>query len=132
MTEQTLSPGLYQIPILVKDSYNRACELPQVVQLEACSCDNSICLDSSTTGIYTGDVSSVTDDIYVSATDDQVEESNGLGPGGIGMIATGALLLLCKYSIKSFQPFLKIASLPRKARFLLFSVTIAMSVCPWK
>nr|XP_020009272.1 desmoglein-4 [Castor canadensis] len=94
MTEQTLSPGLYQIPILVKDSYNRACELPQVVQLEACSCDNSICLDSSTTGIYTGDVSSVTDDIYVSATDDQVEESNGLGPGGIGMIATGALLLL--------------------------------------
>ncbi|XP_069887006.1 desmoglein-4 [Dipodomys merriami] len=92
--QQPLSPGTYQIPILVKDSYNRACELPQIVQLIACVCDNNVCLHSSTTGIYTGDVSGATD-IYGSTTDDGVGESNvRLGPSGIGMIVLGLLLLL--------------------------------------
>lgn len=94
---------LYQIPIIVKDSYNRACELPQIVVLEACDCDNDhICLYFSTTGINTGDGSSVTSDIYGSVTDDQLGSSNvGLGPTGIGMMALGLLLLLCKYWIES-------------------------------
>ncbi|XP_047382752.1 desmoglein-4 [Sciurus carolinensis] len=95
-TGEVISPGLHQIPILVKDNYNRACELPQIVQLDACSCDNNhICLHSSTPGIYTGDISSSTDDMYGIITEDQAGNSNvGLGPAGIGMIAMGACLLL--------------------------------------
>ncbi|XP_028630711.1 desmoglein-4 [Grammomys surdaster] len=94
MTEQTLSPGPYQIPILVTDSYNRACELPQTVLLDVCFCDDHrVCLHSSTTGIYSGDTTWVTDDGTV--TDDGVRQSNvGLGPAGIGMIILGLLLLL--------------------------------------
>lgn len=101
--EQLLYATVYQIPIIVKDSFNRACELPQIVQLEACDCDyNHICLYSSTTGINTGDGSSVTSDIDGTITEDQIEGSNvGLGPTGIGMIALGLLLLLCKYWIES-------------------------------
>lgn len=96
MTEQTLSPGLHQIPILVTDSHNRACELPQTVLLDACFCDDhQVCLHSSTTGIYSGDTIWVTDDTY--GTDDGVGQSNvRLGPAGIGMIILGLLLLLCK------------------------------------
>ncbi|XP_057555465.1 desmoglein-4 [Hippopotamus amphibius kiboko] len=92
-TEQTLYPLCYEIPILVKDSFNRACELPQMVELKACDCDTSYtCLFSGTTGISTGDGSSVTS---VSVTDDQTGASHvGLGPTGIGMIALGLLLLL--------------------------------------
>ncbi|XP_060029654.1 desmoglein-4 isoform X2 [Erinaceus europaeus] len=87
---QPLLPEFYQIPILVKDSYNRECESPQTVQLLGCDCDyNQMCLYPSTTDIY----SSVTNDIYI--TDDHVGGSNvGLGRTGIGMIALGALLLL--------------------------------------
>ncbi|NP_955784.1 desmoglein-4 precursor [Rattus norvegicus] len=94
MTEQTLSPGPYQIPILVKDSHNRACELPQTVLLDACLCDDyHVCLHSSTTGIYTGDTIWVTDDMGT-VTDDGLRQSNvGLGPAGIGMIILGLLLL---------------------------------------
>ncbi|MEJ1287618.1 desmoglein 4 [Cricetulus griseus] len=94
MTEQTLSPGLHQIPILVTDSHNRACELPQTVLLDACFCDDhQVCLHSSTTGIYSGDTIWVTDDTY--GTDDGVGQSNvRLGPAGIGMIILGLLLLL--------------------------------------
>ncbi|XP_027628446.1 desmoglein-4 [Tupaia chinensis] len=96
MTDQTLSPGPYQVPVLVKDSYNRACELPQMVQFYACDCENNqVCSSSGTTGIYTEDFTSVTTDIYGPATDDQVGVSNvGLGPAGIGMIVMGILLLL--------------------------------------
>ncbi|KAB1258453.1 Desmoglein-4 [Camelus dromedarius] len=91
--EQTLYPSYYEIPILVKDNFNRACELPQILQLLACDCDsNHMCLYAGTTGISTGDGSSVTG---VSVTDDHVEGSNvGLGPTGIGMIVLGVLLLL--------------------------------------
>nr|XP_031546175.1 desmoglein-4 isoform X1 [Vicugna pacos] len=91
--EQTLYPSYYEIPILVKDNFNRACELPQILQLLACDCDsNHMCLYAGTTGISTGDSSSVTG---VSVTDDHVEGSNvGLGPTGIGMIILGILLLL--------------------------------------
>uniref|UniRef100_A0A8C9JS78 Desmoglein 4 n=1 Tax=Panthera tigris altaica TaxID=74533 RepID=A0A8C9JS78_PANTA len=94
--EQLLYATVYQIPIIVKDSFNRACELPQIVELEACDCDyNHICLYSSTTGINTGDGSLVTSDIDGTITEDQIEGSNvGLGPTGIGMIALGLLLLL--------------------------------------
>ncbi|XP_036179543.1 desmoglein-4 isoform X1 [Myotis myotis] len=96
MAGQPLSVGAYQIPILVKDSFNRACELPQTVKIEACDCDISqTCLHSSTPGIYTGDSSSVTSDIYGPVPGDRIEGSNvGLGPAGIGMIALGLLLLL--------------------------------------
>lgn len=96
--EQALYPLDYEIPILVKDSFNRACELPQIVALKACDCDsNHVCLYLGTTGIHTGDGSSVTS---VSVTDDQTGTSNvGLGPTGMGMIALGLLLLLCKYWI---------------------------------
>ncbi|XP_004683867.1 PREDICTED: desmoglein-4 [Condylura cristata] len=88
--EQLLIPEVYQIPVLVKDSLNRACELPQILQIQACDCDsNPTCLYSSTTNIY----NSVTSDVYV--TDDRVGGSNvGLGPTGIGMIVLGLLLLL--------------------------------------
>ncbi|KAK1337818.1 hypothetical protein QTO34_002454 [Cnephaeus nilssonii] len=94
--EQPLSAGAYQIPILVKDSFNRACELPQTVKIEACDCDISqTCLHSSTPGISTGDGSSVTSDIYGPVPGDRIEGSNvGLGPAGIGMMALGLLLLL--------------------------------------
>jgi desmoglein 4 len=111
MTEQTLSPGPYQIPILVKDSHNRACELPQTVLLDACFCDDHhVCLHSSTTGIYTGDITWVTDDMYGTVTDDGVRQSNvGLGPAGIGMIILGLLLLLCKYCIESLLRHIRIA-----------------------
>lgn len=87
----------------MKDSYNRACELPQIVALEACECDNNhMCLYSSTTGINVEDGSSATSDIYGTVTDEQAGGSNvGLGPTGIGMIAMGLLLLLCKYWIKA-------------------------------
>ncbi|XP_007951640.1 desmoglein-4, partial [Orycteropus afer afer] len=93
---QPLYTGRYQIPILVKDSYNRACELPQIVQIDACDCDsNHMCLYSSTTNIYTGDISSVTSDVDGLVTDDRIGESNvGLGPSGIGMIILGLLMLL--------------------------------------
>ncbi|KAM6218525.1 desmoglein-4 [Rhynchocyon petersi] len=93
---QPLSPELYQIPILVTDSYNRACESSQIIQLYACDCDsNHICWDSSTTSVYTGDVGSITSDANGLVTDDRVRESNvGLGPAGIGMIAMGILMLL--------------------------------------
>ncbi|EHB15921.1 Desmoglein-4, partial [Heterocephalus glaber] len=96
MTEQILSEQLYQVPILVKDSYNRQCELAQIVQLNACDCDsNHVCWQWSTTGIYNGDVSSVTADMNGFATDHGVEDSNvGLGPGGISMIVLGLLLVL--------------------------------------
>lgn len=99
MTEQTLSPGTHQIPILVTDSHNRACELPQTVLLDACFCDDHhVCLHSSTTGIYNGDNTWVTDDTYGTVTDDGVGQSNvRLGPAGIGMIVMGLLLLLRKY-----------------------------------
>ncbi|KAM5221994.1 desmoglein-4 [Ctenodactylus gundi] len=94
MTEQILLEQLYEIPILVKDRFNRECELPQIVQLNACDCGSShICSYWSTTGIYTEDFTSVTDDGLV--TDDYVEDSNvGLGPAGIGMMVMGLLLLL--------------------------------------
>ncbi|OWK01611.1 hypothetical protein Celaphus_00017629, partial [Cervus elaphus hippelaphus] len=77
----------------VKDSFNRACELPQIIELRACDCDiNHMCLYPGTTDISTGDGSSVTS---VSVTDDQTEASNvGMGSTGIGMITTGILLLL--------------------------------------
>ncbi|XP_004386963.1 desmoglein-4 [Trichechus manatus latirostris] len=93
---QALFPEFYDIPIIVKDSYHRACELPQIVQLYACECDSDhMCFYSSTTSIHTGDISSVTSDVYGSVTDDQIGESNvGLGPTGIGMIILGLLLLL--------------------------------------
>nr|XP_035952580.1 desmoglein-4 [Halichoerus grypus] len=96
MAEQPLNPIVYQIPIIVKDSYNRACELPQIVALEACDCDNNhMCLYSSTTGINVEDGSSATSDVYGTVTDEQAGGSNvGLGPTGIGMIAMGLLLLL--------------------------------------
>nr|XP_023422602.1 desmoglein-4 [Cavia porcellus] len=96
MTEQTLSEQLYQVPILVKDSYNRQCELPQIVQLNACDCDsNHMCWQWSTTGVYNGGVSSVTDDMNGFVTDPGVTDSNsGLGSTGIGMIVMGLLLLL--------------------------------------
>lgn len=99
MTEQTLSPGTHQIPILVTDSHNRACELPQTVLLDACFCDERhVCVHSSTTGIYNGDPTWVTEDTYGTGTDDGVGQSNvRLGPAGIGMIILGLLLLLCKY-----------------------------------
>uniref|UniRef100_A0A2K5HL70 Cadherin domain-containing protein n=1 Tax=Colobus angolensis palliatus TaxID=336983 RepID=A0A2K5HL70_COLAP len=91
--KQVLSPGSYEIPILVKDSYNRACELAQMVQLYACDCDdNHMCLDSGATGIYTEDI---TGDTYGPVTEDQAGVSNvGLGPAGIGMMILGILLLL--------------------------------------
>nr|KAF6422187.1 desmoglein 4 [Rousettus aegyptiacus] len=94
--EQPLLAGIYQVPVLVKDSYNRACELPQIVRLEACDCDtNHMCLYSTTPGIYTGASSSVTNDVYGPIPDDRIEGSNvGLGPAGIGMIILGLLLLL--------------------------------------
>ncbi|XP_021541868.1 desmoglein-4 [Neomonachus schauinslandi] len=96
MAEQPLNPIVYQIPIIVKDSYNRACELPQIVALEACDCDNNhMCLYFSTTGINVEDGSSATSDVYGTVTDEQAGGSNvGLGPTGIGMIAMGLLLLL--------------------------------------
>ncbi|KAL4665916.1 hypothetical protein H8957_012060 [Semnopithecus entellus] len=82
--KQVLSPGSYEIPILVKDSYNRACELAQMVQLYACDCDdNHMCLDSGATGIYTEDV---TGDTYGPVTEDQAGVSNAVAP---------LLLLLC-------------------------------------
>uniref|UniRef100_H0X1K9 Desmoglein 4 n=1 Tax=Otolemur garnettii TaxID=30611 RepID=H0X1K9_OTOGA len=92
-TEQPLLLDLYQIPIVVKDRYNRVCDSPQMVQLYACDCDNNhMCLDSSITGIHAGDI---TGDIYGPITEDQAEATNvGLGPAGIGMIALGALMLL--------------------------------------
>ncbi|XP_009432109.5 desmoglein-4 isoform X1 [Pan troglodytes] len=91
--KQVLSPGFYEIPILVKDSYNRACELAQMVQLYACDCDdNHMCLDSGAAGIYTEDI---TGDTYGPVTEDQAGVSNvGLGPAGIGMMVLGILLLL--------------------------------------
>ncbi|CAK6448038.1 unnamed protein product [Pipistrellus nathusii] len=93
---QPLSAGAYQIPILVKDSLNRQCELPQTVRIEACDCDVSqACLHSGTPGVSTGDGSSVTGDIDGLVPGDRIEGSNvGLGPAGIGMIALGLLLLL--------------------------------------
>lgn len=100
---QNLSHKIYEIPILVKDSYNRECELAQIVTLQACDCDNNhICLYATTTGIYTGHDSSVTGDIDGLVTDDQTGGSNvGLGQTGIGMMVLGLLLLLRKYWIKS-------------------------------
>uniref|UniRef100_A0A8C3X9L0 Desmoglein 4 n=1 Tax=Catagonus wagneri TaxID=51154 RepID=A0A8C3X9L0_9CETA len=92
--EETLRPfDYYEIPILVKDSFNRACELPQIVALRACDCDSDhMCLNLGTMGIPSGDGSSVTS---VSVTDDGTGSSNvGLGPTGMGMIALGLLLLL--------------------------------------
>ncbi|XP_014700842.1 desmoglein-4 [Equus asinus] len=93
---QNLSHKIYEIPILVKDSYNRECELAQIVTLQACDCDNNhICLYTTTTGIYTGHDSSVTGDIDGLVTDDQTGGSNvGLGQTGIGMMVLGLLLLL--------------------------------------
>ncbi|XP_006899626.1 PREDICTED: desmoglein-4 [Elephantulus edwardii] len=93
---QPLFPELYQIPILVKDSYHRACESSQIVQLYACDCDsNHMCLDPSTTTIYTGDASSNSGDINGFVTDNGIGDSNvGLGPAGMGMIALGCLMLL--------------------------------------
>nr|XP_004484226.2 desmoglein-4 [Dasypus novemcinctus] len=99
---QPLFPGPYQIPILVKDNYGRECELPQIVQLDACDCDsNHMCLYATTTGTYTADtadtadVSLVTSDVYGSVTDNRIRDSNvGLGPAGIGMMVLGLLLLL--------------------------------------
>uniref|UniRef100_A0A8C5XRP3 Desmoglein 4 n=1 Tax=Microcebus murinus TaxID=30608 RepID=A0A8C5XRP3_MICMU len=87
MTEQALSQQLYQIPIVVKDSYNRVCDSSQIVQLYACDCDTDhVCLDSSLTGIHTGDIT---------VTEDQTEVSNvGLGPAAIGMMSMGGLMLL--------------------------------------
>jgi desmoglein 4 len=67
-------------------------------------------LHSSTTGIYTGDITWVTDDMYGTVTDDGVRQSNvGLGPAGIGMIILGLLLLLCKYCIESLLRHIRIA-----------------------
>ncbi|XP_006835190.1 PREDICTED: desmoglein-4 [Chrysochloris asiatica] len=88
---QPLFPDFYHIPILVKDNFNRECELPQIMTLYACDCDSSICLYSSTTNIYSGD-SSATSGFGV---EDQSGESNvGLGSAAIGMIILGLLLLL--------------------------------------
>nr|XP_017517242.2 desmoglein-4 [Manis javanica] len=92
MAQQPLYPTLYHIPILVKDSYNRECELPQTVQLQACDCDyDHTCFYTSTMGLDTG----VTSDTEVLTTDDRVGGSNvGLGPMSISMAALGLLLLL--------------------------------------
>ncbi|XP_075389356.1 desmoglein-4 [Tenrec ecaudatus] len=93
---QPLFPGSYQIPILVTDTFNRACELPQIVQLDACDCDSDhTCLYYTTTSIYTGDVISATSGGDGLVTGDRVGESNvRLGPGGISMIVLALLLLL--------------------------------------
>lgn len=105
-TDDLLVPGPYQIPVLVKDNHNRACELPQTVLLEACFCDPYlICSQSSTTTIHSGDTHWViTEDTYGTVTDDGVRQSNvSLGPAGIGMIVLGLLLLLCKYCRNLFS-----------------------------
>ena len=124
--EQPLYPLYYEIPILLKDSFNRACELPQIVELMACDCDiDNMCLYPSTTGISTGDGSSVTS---VSVTDDQTGGSNvGLGPTGIGMIALGLLLLLHKYWIKSlFSAVLQNKNVTRFTGMAMFSLAISL------
>ncbi|XP_074058172.1 desmoglein-4 [Macrotis lagotis] len=95
---QQLTPGLYQVPILVKDTYDRTCELSQIITLEACECDDiHMCSYYITTGIYPGgsSITIITDDNYGSVTDDRVGDGNvGLGSAGIGLIVLGALLLL--------------------------------------
>lgn len=101
VAEQPLSAGAYQIAILVKDSLQRACELPQTVRIEACDCDVSpTCLHTGTPGISTGEgssVTSVTGVIQGLVPGERIEGSNvGLGPAAIGMMALGLLLLLCK------------------------------------
>lgn len=104
MTEQLLSPGPFQIPILVKDNYNRACELPQYIQFIACDCDDNLCVLSSTTGIYGEDTSLVTNNMDIYDDEDRLGASNvGMGPAGIGMMSMGILLLLCKYCIQSWS-----------------------------
>uniref|UniRef100_A0A5F8GV57 Desmoglein 4 n=1 Tax=Monodelphis domestica TaxID=13616 RepID=A0A5F8GV57_MONDO len=95
---QPLSLGLYQVPILVRDSYDRTCESAQIIQLEACECDdNRMCSYYSSTGIYPGgsSITIITDDNYGTVTGDRVGEGNvGLGPAGIGLIVLGILTLL--------------------------------------
>lgn len=124
----------------MKDSYNRACELPQTVKLVACDCDNShTCLHSSTPAISTGDGSSVISDIYGPVPEDRIKGSNvGLGPAAIGMIILGLLLLLCKYWVKSFfSTVLQNKSVTRVTRQLgsfrhFFVVSLAIFVEIWK
>ncbi|XP_072462711.1 desmoglein-4 [Notamacropus eugenii] len=95
---QQLSPGLYQVPILVKDTYDRTCELPQIITLEACECDDKhMCSYYSTTGIYPGgsSITIVTGNNYGTVAGDRIGDGNvGLGPAGMGLIILGVLLLL--------------------------------------
>lgn len=119
----------------MKDSLNRQCELPQTVRIEACDCDVSqACLHSGTPGVSTGDGSSVTGDIDGLVPGDRIEGSNvGLGPAGIGMIALGLLLLLCKSWVQSlFTTVLSIrVELGSHSLGHFFSVSMATFVKTW-
>uniref|UniRef100_A0A8C9BFW4 Desmoglein 3 n=1 Tax=Phocoena sinus TaxID=42100 RepID=A0A8C9BFW4_PHOSS len=77
---EPVSPGVYSISLVVKDSEGIWCKTPENLTLEVCQCDdNNICRTSSPTR----------------APEPPIKEKPGrLGPAAIGLLFLGLLLLL--------------------------------------
>ncbi|XP_060029643.1 desmoglein-3 [Erinaceus europaeus] len=79
--EQQLSPDQYRIPLIITDSQNQQCEIPENMILEVCQCDDrNICGNSGSSkdpgSAYTR------------------RSSVSLGPAGIGLLFLGLLMML--------------------------------------
>ncbi|XP_051058094.1 desmoglein-3 [Phodopus roborovskii] len=77
--QQQMSPGVYSVPVIVKDNEGRQCDTPEILTLTVCQCDDrSMCrapMPSRGPMIYR-------------------ESSWRLGPAAIGLILLGLLMLL--------------------------------------
>lgn len=70
-SQESLWPGIYEVEFLVKDQQGHACQDPQKVKVEVCTCEDGIMCGRASKGAK-------------------------LGPAGIGLLLLGLLLLLCK------------------------------------
>ena len=79
--QQHVSPGVYNVPVIVKDNQGGQCDTPESLTLTVCQCDDrSMCRapgPSKEPFLYG-------------------ESSWRLGPAAIGLILLGLLMLLCE------------------------------------
>lgn len=79
--QQQVSPGVYSVPVIVKDNEGRQCDTPEILTLTVCQCDDrNMCraANPSREPMRHG------------------ESSWRLGPAAIGLILLGLLMLLCE------------------------------------
>ncbi|XP_036061088.1 desmoglein-3 [Onychomys torridus] len=77
--QQQVSPGVYSVPVVVKDNEGRQCDTPEILTLTVCQCDDR--------NMCRSPIPSREPILYR-------ESSWGLGPAAIGLILLGLLMLL--------------------------------------